>query len=225
MIGSTERQRLFICWSISILFHAGLLTFGVALLIKQASFQVEAGKTSTAIDLVVESMPIPSPTPPAPTLPVRPPLPPVQPAPVAEPIKPQVTTTPEPVFTAPPASVVAPAKPRPAKAPAKPKASTAQETNSAAKGALQAQPDELHNEPPEYPEESRIAREQGVVILQVAVTAAGEPAGVSIVKSSGFFRLDQAARRAVQHWKFHPAMTAGIPVSSEADVPVHFKLQ
>jgi protein TonB len=83
----------------------------------------------------------------------------------------------------------------------------------------------LHNKPPEYPEESRIAHEQGVVILRVEVTATGEPAAVSILKSSGYFQLDQTARRAVQHWKFHPAMTAGIPVSSEADVPVHFKLQ
>jgi protein TonB len=106
-----------------------------------------------------------------------------------------------------------------------PKASPAKETSSAFKGAVQAQPDELHNEPPEYPEESRAAREQGVVILQVEVTATGEPASLSILKSSGYFRLDQAARRAVQRWKFHPAMTAGIPVSSEADVPVRFKLQ
>jgi len=63
------------------------------------------------------------------------------------------------------------------------------------------------------------------VILQVEVTATGEPASVSILKSSGYFRLDQAARRAVQLWKFHPAMTAGMPAPSEADVPVHFKLQ
>jgi protein TonB len=76
-----------------------------------------------------------------------------------------------------------------------------------------------------YPEESRIAQEQGIVMLRVEVTAAGEPVSVSILKSSGFFRLDQAARRAVQHWKFHPGMTAGIPVPSEAEVPVHFKLQ
>jgi hypothetical protein len=27
------------------------------------------------------------------------------------------------------------------------------------------------------------------------------------------------------HWKFHPALMAGIPVSSVAEVPVRFKLQ
>jgi protein TonB len=93
------------------------------------------------------------------------------------------------------------------------------------KGAIQAQPDDLQNEPPEYPDESRIAREQGVVILKVEVTAEGIPTTVSILQSSGFFRLDQAARQAVRHWKFHPALIAGIPVSSEANVPVRFKLQ
>ncbi len=104
-------------------------------------------------------------------------------------------------------------------------ASRVHETSSATKGAINAEPDDLHNEPPEYPEESRIAGEQGAVILQVRVTAAGEPASVAILKSSGFFRLDQAARCAVQHWKFHPGILAGTPVASEADVPVHFKLQ
>jgi protein TonB len=61
--------------------------------------------------------------------------------------------------------------------------------------------------------------------LRVQVTAAGEPASVNILNSSGFFRLDQAARRAVMDWKFHPGRAAGLPVPSEVDVPVHFKLQ
>lgn len=70
------------------------------------------------------------------------------------------------------------------------------------------------------------AREQGVVVLRVEVTAAGEPTQVSVLQSSGFFRLDQAARQAVRHWRFHPALAAGgLPVASEADVPVRFKLE
>ena len=133
--------------------------------------------------------------------------------------------TPEPVASPSlPSAAVSPKPPR-AQPVAKPKAALARETSSASKGAIQAQPDELHNEPPEYPEESRIAREQGVVILRVQVTAEGEPARIDILQSSGFFRLDQAARQAVRHWKFHPELTAGIPVSSAADVPVRFKLE
>ena len=93
------------------------------------------------------------------------------------------------------------------------------------KGAVQAAPDALHNEPPEYPEESQAAHEQGVVMLRVEVTAGGAPTQVTVLKSSGYFRLDQAARKAVAHWRFLPAMNAGMAVASETDVPVRFKLQ
>lgn len=224
MFESTDRQRELVGWSVSILFHVGLLIFGAALLIQSPRFQVEAGKTSTEIEFAVEPVPVPVTPPPVPTPPpVSVPSPPVQPVPAPEPIKPEIT--PAPIVVPPPPAPVAPAKSQPPRPPVAPKPSPVKETTSASKGAIQAQPDELHNEPPEYPEESRVAREQGVVVLRVEVTAEGEPAAVSILKSSGYFRLDQAARRAVQHWKFHPAMTAGIPVSSEADVPVHFKLQ
>jgi periplasmic protein TonB len=213
MFESMDRQRGLVGWSVSVLLHAGLLIFGAIWLIHPARFQVEPGKTSTEIDLIFTTAPVPVPASPA------------RPAPVPEPIKPQVTTKPEPIFTPPIHSIITPAKPQPPKPLMSPRPAYIQETSSASRGAIQAQPDDLHNEPPEYPEVSRIAHEQGMVILQVEVTATGEPASVSILKSSGYFRLDQAARQAVQHWKFHPAITAGIPVFSEADVPVHFKLQ
>jgi protein TonB len=220
MIESTDRQRGLVGWSVSILLHVGLLIFGAALLIQPARFHVEAGKTSTEIEFALEPVPVVTPTPPP--APVPPPS--VQPVPALEPVNPEIAPAPQPIIVPPQPDPVAPAKPQPPK-PAVSKASPVKEATSASKGAIQAQPDELHNEPPEYPEDSRAAREQGTVILRVEVTAAGQPATISILKSSGYFRLDQAARRAVQHWKFHPGMTAGIPVSSAADVPVHFKLQ
>ncbi|MCE0524224.1 MAG: TonB family protein [Methylacidiphilales bacterium] len=209
MIESTDRQRERVGWSISILLHAGLLILAAVWLVHPARFSVQAGKTSMEIDLIVETAPVPATT-------VSPPKP------SAKPILPQpapLIPTPAPMKTA----VTVRHEPRNPPVPSK--SSPARETSRASKGALQAQPDELNNEPPDYPEESRIAREQGVVILRVEVTAAGEPASVSILQSSGYFRLDQAARKAVLHWKFHPAMSAGIAVASEADVPVHFKLQ
>ncbi len=98
-------------------------------------------------------------------------------------------------------------------------------TSRASRGAIDAQPDELHNAPPEYPEAARVAHEEGTVILRVEVSAGGTPTHVSIQQSSGYSQLDRAAREAIEHWKFHPALVAGMPVSSEADVPVHFKLE
>ena len=222
LIGARKRERWLTCWSISILLHASLFLFGTIWLIRSAHFHVMAGKTSTEINLILEPVPAPviKPSPPTPV-----PSPSVQPSQAPEPTKTQIEPLPEPVVTDSPVPAIVLAKPQVVKSPVAHKASSATEASSAAKGAVQAEPDDLNNEPPEYPEESRAAREQGVVILRVGVTSAGYPATVSILKSSGYFRLDQAAKHAVLHWKFHPAMTAGIPISSEADVPVHFKLQ
>ena len=119
---------------------------------------------------------------------------------------------------------IAPARTRSEKSPAKSKPDSAAEASNASKGAIRAQPDELHNIPPVYPEESRIAHEQGTVIVHVDVTAGGNPSRVEILRSSGYFRLDDAARRAIQHWRFRPALFAGIPVASQVEIPVRFNL-
>jgi protein TonB len=154
------------------------------------------------------------------SLPVPTPLPIALPVPEKVPI----AIAPELVAIPPPPSSSGPSQAPPKPSP-KPTFIVHKTVTSTSKGAEQATPDEMHNEPPEYPEESQAAHEEGVVVLKVEVTAGGIPTQVIILKSSGYFRLDQAARKAVLHWKFTPAMTAGIPISSEADVPVRFKLQ
>lgn len=88
-----------------------------------------------------------------------------------------------------------------------------------------ASPDENHNRPPKYPEESVAAHEEGVVMVRVEVDASGHVTAVSLAKSSGFHRLDQAALRAVKEWRFFPETLAGIPVSSVKNQPVRFKLE
>jgi protein TonB len=87
-----------------------------------------------------------------------------------------------------------------------------------------AKPNYLSNPPPKYPAASRQAREQGVVILLVAVGADGRPGAVRLHRSSGYSRLDEAARLAVQRWRFSPARVGGIAVDSEVEVPVRFRL-
>jgi protein TonB len=236
-IGSPDRpQEGDVAWIISVLLHIGLLALGVAWLTQPARFYVHSGQTSTELDL----LPAPAPVPEAASLSPQIPEPPVRPAPTqatSSPlpvVKPVLLSKPAPVAVAPkvkpmpspPASATAhTARHSPAKRSERSAKTTITAASRSSPGAIQAQPDDLQNEPPEYPDESRIAHEQGVVILRVEVTAEGAPATVSILQSSGFFRLDQAARQAVRHWKFHPALVAGIPVSSEATVPVRFKLQ
>jgi protein TonB len=222
MIESTDRQREAVGWSVSIVVHVGLLILGAAWLIQPARIQVTPGKTSTEIDFAVEApVPVPVTSPPTPAPPPAPvPAPqPKQAVPIAKPVQPKAPAPPQPVVIPPPKTSVAPAKPP------HPKPPLATQQSSVSNRTIAAQPDELHNEPPEYPNASRAAREEGDVLLKVEVTAAGEPASVTIERSSGYSRLDHAAQHAVQHWKFHPASIAGMPLSSEIFVPVHFKLQ
>ena len=47
-------------------------------------------------------------------------------------------------------------------------------------------------------------REQGTVVLLIHISPAGSPQGVDVQQSSGFKRLDDAARDAVQRWRFLP---------------------
>ena len=91
-------------------------------------------------------------------------------------------------------------------------------------GRTLAKPNYLRNPPPKYPAESRKLREEGVVLLKVAVTAEGRPASVQLQRSSGFARLDQAALNAVRRWEFNPAREGLTPVACAVEVPVRFGL-
>jgi len=83
----------------------------------------------------------------------------------------------------------------------------------------------LNNPRPEYPRMARRMGEQGRVLLHVFVNAAGGAEKVEIRTSSGSARLDQAAREAVQRWKFVPARQGGEAVSAWVLVPISFVLE
>ena len=75
-----------------------------------------------------------------------------------------------------------------------------------------------------YPRESLKAREQGTVMLLVLVGMDGAVEDVRIDRSSGFSRLDRAARDAVKQWRFNPARHGGVAERAWAKVPVSFSL-
>jgi protein TonB len=83
----------------------------------------------------------------------------------------------------------------------------------------------LNNQPPLYPAQSRRLGEQGKVLLRVYVLPNGSAREVVVSRSSGSERLDAAARRAVQNWKFIPAQLAGSVVSAWVLVPIKFSLE
>jgi protein TonB len=85
--------------------------------------------------------------------------------------------------------------------------------------------DYLHNPKPSYPAASRRLGEQGRVVLRVRVSAQGLPLAVEVKQSSGFSRLDDAARAAVERWRFIPARQGSDSVDSSVLVPLQFALE
>jgi periplasmic protein TonB len=82
----------------------------------------------------------------------------------------------------------------------------------------------LYTPHPPYPPQARALRQQGVVVIEAEINPSGRVANASILRSSGFRVLDEAALAAVRAWTFEPAREAGIPVAVRAEIPVRFSL-
>ena len=80
------------------------------------------------------------------------------------------------------------------------------------------------NRPPVQPARSLRNNEEGKVVLRVMVQADGSAGEVQVRTSSGFPMLDEAARSAVQTWRFNPATSDGKAVAEWYLVPIIFKL-
>lgn len=76
--------------------------------------------------------------------------------------------------------------------------------------------------PPVYPKESQRRHEHGTVVLRVLVDAEGRPAQIQVERSSGFERLDNAARDAVAKFLFRPYEVNGIKQSAQVLIPIGF---
>jgi periplasmic protein TonB len=76
--------------------------------------------------------------------------------------------------------------------------------------------------PPVYPRESQRRREHGTVILRVLVDTAGKPVQIQVEQSSGFERLDIAARQAVEKFLFRPYEVNGIAQPAQVLIPIGF---
>ena len=78
---------------------------------------------------------------------------------------------------------------------------------------------------PDYPKGARQRGEQGDVVLEIRVNAAGIVDRVDIVSPSGFSELDEAAVRAARAARFTPAKSGGSAVASTARLTLTFKLK
>jgi len=78
----------------------------------------------------------------------------------------------------------------------------------------------LVNKPPLYPLSAKKRGWEGTVILSARITAAGRIEKLTVVKSSGYFVLDNAAATAAKKWEF-----TNVAGTIEVEIPVVFVLR
>lgn len=78
---------------------------------------------------------------------------------------------------------------------------------------------------PEYPTESFKANESGSVLLRFFINVDGDVTQSQIERSSGYDRLDEAARTVLQACKFRPGSINGRPVAAWAPVEYTWRIQ
>lgn len=128
-----------------------------------------------------------------------------------------------------PPPIVQPVAPPPvAIVPPPPKAAPAVATPSAPSAPVAVDDlDEkmIEGTPPRYPLESRRKKEQGTVMLRLLIGTDGRIEQVSIARSSGFDRLDEAALQAAKSWRWQPMIRNGQPVEVRGVMSIPFVLK
>ena len=76
---------------------------------------------------------------------------------------------------------------------------------------------------PEFSDEARRAKYQGICVVSVIVDAQGNPQRVRVVRPLGM-GLDEKAVDAVKQYKFKPAYYQGHPVAVEVNIEVNFRI-
>ena len=75
-----------------------------------------------------------------------------------------------------------------------------------------------------YPPESRRLHEQGLCIVKITVHADAGVSDISLTRSTGYPRLDEACLRAFAAGGLLPATEHGIPITSTVEIPITWKL-
>jgi len=89
-------------------------------------------------------------------------------------------------------------------------------------GGYIKEPRKLKDVAPEYPEEAKKARIQGVVILECTISPKGRVVEVKVTR--GVPGLDKAAIEAVRQWEYSPTLVDGQAVPLIMNVTVNFRL-
>jgi len=84
-------------------------------------------------------------------------------------------------------------------------------------------PRPIYSPDPEFSEEARKAKYQGICTLMIVVATDGRPTNIRVVNSLGM-GLDEKAIETVKTWRFEPGQKDGHPVPVEMAVEVDFRL-
>jgi TonB family protein len=75
---------------------------------------------------------------------------------------------------------------------------------------------------PQYSQEARDKKYEGVVVLLVVVSSEGKASDIRMIKSPGM-GLDEKAIEAVREWRFKPATKDGKAVDAQVPVEITFR--
>ncbi len=84
-------------------------------------------------------------------------------------------------------------------------------------------PQLIYKVEPEFSEEARKAKYQGMVVLAIEVDVNGHARNLRVIQGLGL-GLDEKAVNAVTQWRFRPGYQDGKPVTTMATVEVNFRL-
>jgi protein TonB len=185
---------------------------------------------SVSIDLVTFQKPAEKPEPPPPKAVQPKPKPKPKPIPKPKPmVPPEPPPAPRPSPPEPPAATATDTAievPENLSEPAPAAAEDAPAPGSKEQPAIQvSEPRYDINPAPHYPFVARRRNYQGVVLLDVQVTADGRVSQVRIAQSSGYAILDKSAVTSVKEWLFTPARKRGRPVQMWVQVPIRYQLK
>jgi TonB family protein len=77
----------------------------------------------------------------------------------------------------------------------------------------------------DYPPESILNKEQGTIGVRILIKEDGVPGEVEVLVSSGYPRLDEAARTMIlRKWRYRPATQNGVPIASWVPTSVVYQL-
>jgi protein TonB len=77
---------------------------------------------------------------------------------------------------------------------------------------------------PLYPLQARRNNWEGAVLVEIRIGPDGRVQKETVLQSSGYPVLDQAAQKAIQKWRYRPARKNGVAVASQLRVRVKFCL-